>query len=172
MHKYAWPKSGVFQEPSRKGCSHRVLSVGPGWEVCAGRGVPWPPSCISAPISSLSPTGLCRSHFMSLPGLRGGRLEPIDLSRHCIFNLKHFLLLLSENASQGTLVCMLECLSVFLPLIIRSVILCANLACSDTATSERQIGFDKFIKTQFAKSCLDVQESHFYWAVLNTSTWI
>ena len=99
---------------------------------------------------------------MLLPGLSGGRLEPVDLNRHCIFNVKHFLLLLAENAKQGTLVYTLKSSSIFLPVIIRSIIVCANLACSDTATLERQIRFDKFIKTEFAKSSLDVQESHFY----------
>lgn len=92
----------------------------------------------------------------------GGSLEPMDLTRHCIFNLKHFLLLLCENANQGTLVCMLKCWSVFLPVILRSIISCSNVARSDTATLERQIRFDKFIKTQFAKSCLDVHDSHLY----------
>jgi len=57
---------------------------------------------------------------------------------------------------------MLKCVSVFLPVIIRSIIFCANLARSDTATSEGRIRLDKFVKTQFAKSCLDVQESRFY----------
>lgn len=57
---------------------------------------------------------------------------------------------------------MLKCSSVFLPVIMHFIMLCASLACSDTAASRGQTRFDKFMKTQFAKSCLTVQESRLY----------
>ena len=113
------------------------------------------------PISSLSLWGSGEASS-SPPGLRGGSLEAIDLSRHRIFNLKHFPVLLAENANQEVPVCMSEYSSIFLPVIIRSIMFSTDLAYSDTATSEGHISFDKCTKTQLAKSCLDVQHSHPY----------
>lgn len=79
-----------------------------------------------------------------------------------VFNLKPFLVLLSENANQGMLVCVVKCSSMFLPVTIHPIIFCTSSVLSNTATLGRQVRFDRFMETWLAKSCLRVQESQFY----------
>lgn len=170
MQKYAWPKSGILQELFGKGCSHRVPSMG-GRSVLTG-GYPDLHHAFLCPFPPLSLAGLCRSQFTSHRGWGEASWSLWTLTDTAFLIQSIFFYSCLKMQTRG---CLCVCWSAhpfFLPVVIRSIIFCANLACSDTATLERQIRFDKFRKTQFAKSCLDVQESHFYWAVLNTSTWI
>lgn len=57
------------------------------------------------------PLGFCGSPFITARAERS--LEATDLSRHCIFNLKHFLVLLAENANQEVPVCMSVLIRIF-----------------------------------------------------------